>query len=351
MRRLPKTITRIPKNITRGFTSLVFSVGRVVRPQFWTRGRIQTIAVGIVCLVVVGGLFTHRTLSAPNNFVVNTLFTIEDGMTLDEVAHSLKSEGYIRSDVTLKLIVKAIFKNENGVTAGDYSFERPLSVVGVAKRILAGDFHLDPVRVTVPEGLNKYETADLLVKRLPHLNKEEFIAVASEGYLFPDTYFFPPNITPEKIVEVMRGNFDRRVATLEDKIAKFGRPLDDVITMASIVETEARKFDTRQKISDILWRRLNEGMPLQVDVSFKYINGKTTFDLTLADLTLDSPYNTYKYAGLPPTPIANPGLDSILATVTPHETKFYFFLSDENGEMHYAETFDDHIANKRKYLQ
>ena len=100
--------------------------------------------------------------------------------------------------------------------------------------------------------------------------------------------------------------------------------------------------ETRQIISDILWKRIETGMPLQVDVSFKYVNGKTTAQLTHADLAIDSPYNSYRYEGLPPTPIANPGLDSILAAITPKDTKYLFFLSDAHGTMHYAATFEEH---------
>jgi len=91
-------------------------------------------------------------------------------------------------------------------------------------------------------------------------------------------------------------------------------------------------------------------MPLQVDASFKYINGKGTKDLTLADLKIDSPYNSYLYKGLPPTPISNPGLDSIVATLTPIKTDYLYFLTDKEGNMHYAKTFSEHVFNKQKYL-
>ena len=121
--------------------------------------------------------------------------------------------------------------------------------------------------------------------------------------------------------------------------------------MASIIEKEARTMETRQIIAGILWKRLELGMPLQVDVSFKYINGKTTKNLTLADLKIDSPYNSYLYKGLPPTPISNPGLDAIKAAISPTKTDYLYFLSDRKGLMHYAKTYQQHLQNKELYLR
>ncbi len=318
--------------------------------RFFAKSYVKWGIVSIVMIFVLSTVFVNSVISAPRTFTVGTLFTVEEGSTLDQIAQSLKNAGYIRSPFVLKVIVKGLFNKDNHAVAGDYSFDQKLSTFQIARRILAGDFRLEPIRVTVPEGLNKYEMADLLSEYLPNFDKKKFVAVATEGYLFPDTYFFTPNTTPEKIVTIMRDNFNRRIAPHLEDIAKFGRPFDEVISMASIVETEARQYDTRQTISSILWKRFDEKMPLQVDVSFKYVNGKTTFGLTKDDLTIDSPYNSYKYIGLPPTPIANPGLDSILAAISPTKTDYYFFLSDQYGKMHYAETFDEHIANKRKYL-
>ena len=117
------------------------------------------------------------------------------------------------------------------------------------------------------------------------------------------------------------------------------------------MEEEGRTTDVRRTIAGILWKRLDMGMPLQVDAAFLYINGKTTFQLATSDLTVASPYNTYLNKGLPPTPITNPGLDAISATVTPIKTPYLYYLTDKNGVMHYAATYDGHLANKEKYLK
>jgi UPF0755 protein len=110
-------------------------------------------------------------------------------------------------------------------------------------------------------------------------------------------------------------------------------------------------MESRQIVAGILWKRLSLEMPLQVDASFKYINGKNTSNLTLEDLKIDSAYNSYLYKGLPPTPICNPGLSSITATLTPIKTNYLYFLTDRRGEMHYAKTYSEHLQNKELYLK
>ncbi len=121
--------------------------------------------------------------------------------------------------------------------------------------------------------------------------------------------------------------------------------------MASLVEEEASNSTDRRIIAGILWRRLAHNMPLQVDAPFYYIIGKGSSQLTLKDLSMDSPYNLYKHTGLPPRPIDNPGLDAIVDTITPTTTDYLYFLSGRDGKMHYASTFEGHVANKGKYLE
>lgn len=310
----------------------------------------QRIVAVTICSALVLATVIIAFTYPPRSFPAGSLFTIEEGATLSEIADSLKSQGYIRSKTAFKIIVSGVFLGGNEAVAGDYVFENSVTAFTLGHRIIVGDFHLDPIKVTIQEGLSKFEIAKILGKNIPNFNVEKFIQIAPEGYLFPDTYFFLPNTKPEKVVDIMKDNFDRQLKPYTREIADFGKTLDDVVTMASIVETEARQLETRKIVAGILWKRIEEKMPLQVDVSFKYINGKVTHELTLDDLEIDSPYNTYRRAGLPPTPIANPGLDAIVATLEPIETKYYFFLSDENGVMHYAETFEQHKKNKELYL-
>ena len=144
--------------------------------------------------------------------------------------------------------------------------------------------------------------------------------------------------------------FERRLAPLAKRIADFGKPLHDVLTMASLVEGEARTREARRHIAGILWHRVELGMPLQVDAVFPYILGKNTYEVTTEDLRVDSPYNTYRYTGLPPGPINNPSLDAITAALNPTPSNYLYYLSDKEGIMHYATTHEEHLINRAKYL-
>ena len=240
-----------------------------------------------------------------------------------------------------------------GVIAGDYLFTTRTNLWSVAKRLARGDFGIEYRRVTIPEGATAIEAGLLITKAIPKFDRKTFnqLIKDSEGYLFPDTYFFSPAITPAEAFATMRGNFEEKTNGLAPLIVRSGHSLEEIIIMASLLEEEAKNPEQRRVISGILWRRIAEEMPLQVDAVFPYIIGRNTFQLTRADLATDSPYNTYKYAGLPAGPISNPGLDAIIAALEPIESDYLFYLSDLSGKMHYAANFDDHVANKRKYLR
>ena len=180
-------------------------------------------------------------------------------------------------------------------------------------------------------------------------NKPEYVNF--EGFLFPDTYFIPQNISPKGVIELMIKNLDEKITVkMREDIKESGKTFFDIIIMASILENEAITFKDKKIVSGLLWKRLEEGMPLQVDATLQYFTGKNTFQLTLEDLDLDSPYNTYEYKGLPLGPITNPGIWSIKAAIYPEESPYWFYLSDKESIIHYSETFEEHKAKKFKYL-
>lgn len=285
-------------------------------------------------------------------FPDNQLLTVRENASIMEVGEYLKDHRAVSSPFLFALFVK-VFNPDNGVLSGTYYFAKPIDTISLAYRISKGKFGLNPLKVTVPEGSNIFQIAEIMSQTFPDFNREEFIKLArgKEGYLFPDTYHFLPTYSVREIITDMENNFAKKIFAVEDEIRAYGRPLSEVIIMASFLEEEARLMQTRRMIAGILWKRLDDGMALQIDSTFQYINGKNTYELTLDDLQIDSPYNTYEYAGLTPTPISNPGLDAILASVTPIESKYYYFLSDDNGTMHYAITHDEHVANKDRYLR
>ena len=187
---------------------------------------------------------------------------------------------------------------------------------------------------------------------LERFDTSRFLEAAQpiEGFLFPDTYFFMPNTTDEQVVKAMRENFDTHVKLLSREIVAFGKPLEEVVIMASLLEREAHNTEDRRIIAGVLWNRIKRDMLLQVDAAFLYTLGKGTFDLTAADLKSDDPYNTYVNKGLPPGAIGSPSLDSLRAAVTPVQHDYLFYLADHENVTHYAKTYEEHLANKGKYL-
>ncbi len=309
----------------------------------------KTAAVFFVILLLCISLFYTFP---PSHFPTNTIVTIHSGDSLTEVGKMLKNAGLIRSSVFFTTTM-ILFNHEHGVILGDYIFPRPISVFSIAQRISSGDFGFPVKRITIPEGTTVRGITELVPKDFFHFDAKAFMAstTAKEGYLFPDTYFFPTNATAETIMQTLSDTFDKKITPLRGDILISKHTLKDVITMASILEEEALTSEDRKIVAGILWKRMKIGMRLQVDAPLDYERGKNTFELTTADLKKDSPYNTYTRTGLPPTPISNPGLVAIDAAIHPTESNYLYYLSDKKGTMHYAATFEQHVANKRKYLQ
>ncbi len=310
-------------------------------------------------LVIVGGtvvaaaLFCVSLWRPPTDFLPRTYFVVAPGATLSATAGELRDKHLLRSPFWFK-VWSTLLVGGKGIKAGEYYFVEPVSTPRLAWRLTHAQYKLVPIKVLLPEGSSVLQMAAILQKTLPHFAAAKFLAAAKgrEGYLFPDTYFILPTQNEAEIMEALSGNFQKKVALLEKELRMFRRPLAQVIIMASLVEEEARTEETRRKVAGILWKRLDAGMALQVDAVFPYIFGNRPYDLTLLDdLMIDSPYNTYRYKGLPPTPITNPGLAAIRDTLSPLATPYWFYLSDKGGMMHYARTHDEHLANRAKYLE
>lgn len=173
-----------------------------------------------------------------------------------------------------------------------------------------------------------------------------------EGYLFPDTYRIFSNASIGEIVQKMLNNFDKKL-TLEmrQEIQQNKMTIFETIILASILEAEVKTYEDKRNAASVFYKRLNTGMPLQADSTVNYITGKTTPRVSATDLKIDSLYNTYKYRGLPPGPICNPGLESIQAAIYPLKNNYWYFLTDKEGQAHFAETLEGHVENRQKYLQ
>ncbi len=304
-------------------------------------------------LAVVAALITYITVYLPPaDFPTGVIVKVEKNASLTQIAQQLSARNVIRSEFFFKSFV-VLMGGDRKLAQGEYFFRKPLGSWFVARRIINSEFGLMPIKITIPEGSSSFEIADIFLHNLADFDAPLFIKLAQgkEGYLFPDTYLITPNATPQKVIDTLVENFNNQIKKIETQIVAFKKPLPDVVTMASLIEKEARTAESRRVVSGILWRRLDKGIPLQVDAPFVYIIGKGSGQLTLDDLKIDSPYNTYLYKGLPKGPITNPGIDSIIAAVTPTTTPYMFFLTGNDGEMYYAITHEQHIVNKQKYLK
>ncbi len=308
----------------------------------------------IVILLVAGAIATLAYLfviQPPDSFPVDRLIPVPKGESLTAVSQALEESGVVRSAFVLRVLIK-LTGGERNVHAGDYLFKEPRDIFSVARALLIGAYGLEPTRIRIPEGATIKEMAVIYDRQFERFDADNFLAQsnAQEGYLFPDTYFFLPNITEDTVIQTMRQNFDQKIATLEPQIASSTHSLSDIVTMASIIEREARNSSDRRMISGVLWNRMARGMPLQVDVTFLYTIGKGTFQLTNQDLMTDSPYNTYMRKGLPPTPIGSPSLDSLQASLFPTKNDYLYFLADHDGVTHFCKTYSCQLANKARYF-
>lgn len=304
-----------------------------------------------VALVVIFISSFQTLLGAPRDFPTPYRVTIEPGQTLFSISHELAADNVIRSPRLFEMFMIA-FGSEKKVSEGEYYFASPVSTLQVALRISGRQFGIDRKKVTFPEGFTNKQMADRLAETYDGFDTMLFMTLAkgNEGYLFPDTYGFFPSVTPDFVIAALKRNFATKIAPLEADIAQSGRTQKDIITMASIIEKEANGAEDRAIVSGILWKRLDQGIALQVDAPFLYILGKVSKDLTKTDLAINSPYNTYRNRGLPPGPIGNPGLASITASVHPESSPYLFYLHDAEGMIHYATTYAEHKKNIAKYL-
>ena len=312
--------------------------------------RQATQAVSIIFALGLIFIFYVFCWSPPISFQADAVIKIPRGVTTSEAAQLLYEKQLIRSPGWFKILVR--LRSRDGIVAGSYYFERKLSLFSIVRRVTGGRFDPAPFKVTIQEGLSNREIASLLERKLPNFSAEKFVADSKdlEGQLFPDTYFFVHRLTEQDVADTMYENFLDRIRPLDVDIKKSGRTLNEIVTMASILEEEARTPDSRRVVSGILWNRIAINMPLQVDAAFLYENGKNTYDLTKKDLRRDTPYNTYTHKGLPPGAIANPGLDSIEAAVYPSTTPYLYYLSDLSGRMYYATTYAEHMRNRSQYM-
>ncbi len=300
----------------------------------------------LVGVLLIASLAYALAVAPPLYYPEGESIHISSGSTVENAAVVLQQRGALHSILAFKIAV--LVSGNHGVQAGTYALQSPENVFQLAYRLQFGVTGLQPIRVTIPEGSTSWDIAELLSSAVGDFEVEHFLEMAKEreGYLFPDTYYFLPGTPPDVVIATMEAAYEKNVAPLRVRFAAAGKSEHEILTMASLLQKEARQFETMQLVSGILWARIERGMPLQVDAVFGYIYQRDTFSPLFSDLEVDSPYNTYKYKGLPPGPIANPGIDAIQAALEPTRSPYLFYLTGADGTMHYARTFEEHKANR-----
>jgi UPF0755 protein len=337
---------RVPPKVWAVFVSLR---AHAIRLSYALKGKQRYVvaAIALVLLIPIYILFTP-----PAQFPSKEMISIPADSLSDQIATQLAEAHVVRSAFQFKVWAR-LTGQDRALQSGIYVFDAPIGLASVVSRLAAGEHGIEEARVTLTEGMTAKDMAQAIAAAVPGFDTQAFIATAStsEGYLFPDTYFVLPGTSPEDMVQRLRAQFDAEVATIQPQIDAFGKPLKDDVIIASILEREVKGLKDKRIVAGILYNRLKIGMALQVDAAFGYAHGKNGYTPTAADLAGNSPYNTYRIPGLTPTAISNPGLESLLAAVTPTNTSYLYYITGKDGTMHYATTFEQHKANIAKYLR
>lgn len=322
---------------------------------------LSCLTICILVLISIGGMIGWQSMQfwlrspavkpADCTEEICTAFSVQSGESIRSVAERLKNEDLIRNRFWFLVFVK-IDQTARGIQAGNFLLPAGMNYSGLMD--ILSNAKSEEVSVTIPEGLTIAQIGVILVEHFS-FTEDEWMAVAKgkEGHVFPSTYRFLPNATAEQVLARLESEMTRRINLMEPDYTKLGGHVkneEQLLIVASIIEREVRKPEEMSAVADIIYKRLAIGMPLQMDSTVNYVTGNKTPSITLKDREIDSPYNTYKYAGLPPAPISNPGENAIRAALNPMKNDYYYFLTSPDGTVYYGKTFEEHIAN-RIYLR
>lgn len=313
-------------------------------------------------LVVVLVVMAVFEFDVSRNLQKDTI-TIMRGENVFQIANDLKSEGYIASKSVFfsRVLESGNFRN---LKAGEYDL-KGLGYSDIVDKLSLGK--TSSRTITIVPGWDILDIAKYL-QTSGAAQMNDFLAVSSgqslkkeydfltilpenaslEGYLYPDTYQISEKPSAADLARLMLDNFENKLPpATRDQIKKQNKTIFDVVTMASILEKEVKTADDKKIVAGLLWKRLDARMPLQVDSSLLYFKAANSGTF---DKEVNSPYNTYKYVGLPVGPICNPGIESIEAAIYPQESKYWYYLSAKDGTTIFSKTYDEHLANKAKYI-
>jgi len=319
------------------------------------RDRIAVIFTGLISLlmivIIVGfGLIFIRPAQKGG---IDQVIIVGEGMSLKEVAGNLESKGLI-TNKTIFMLWTRLMGNSRQIKAGEYLLSSDMAPIRIMEILTKGVIITYPV--TIPEGFSIEQIGDILAANvladktrfisLTHepgiLQKYGISSPSLEGYLYPDTYQFGKGLSPALIIDVMVKRFWEIMEPHRKQIEALGMTVEEVVTLASIVEKETGRAEERPVIASVFLNRLRKGMRLDSDPTVIYGINDFTGNLTRKDLLVSTPYNTYVIRGLPPGPIANPGLGSIKAVLYPAETDYLYFVSKNDGTHYFSSTIEEH---------
>jgi UPF0755 protein len=324
-------------------------------------------AVIIIAVIIVAVFCIFQSMMRPVILDQAVTVSIEEGATTSSIAQTLYDEGLIKSKSGFILYVKKE-GIANKLRSGKYEFSGKVTLDTIQQQLLSNN-NLSDIKVTIPEGLTMKQTAQKFAEAC-NLNVQAFLDYAQtadfpydylpakgtenrlEGYLFPETYFVNENWDEKEIIDMLLAQFDK-IWTEEyrQKTKELGKTTNEIIIMASLVEKEAKIPEDRPTIAGVFYNRLEKNMPLQSCATIQYLLGEPKARLLYSDLQIESPYNTYKYTGLPPGPIVSPGIDSIKAALYPQNTDYLYFLAKPDSSHYFSKTLAEHNAAKAKYIQ
>ncbi len=291
-------------------------------------------------------------LSAPKKEAEEERLVIDLTTLEPELISNLHSRGFIRSPLVFNILL-TLWGGKGKIEPGAYLVSKSMNALRIIEILVN---HPYQKWVVTPEGLRKEEVAAIVKDKLGWMDsrKKEFLEVSKEGYLFPDTYLLNLDYSGEEVAKRMMDQFNEKVANLFLKAEELDIRNDTLIVMASLVQREAASEEEMPLIAGIIWNRWLKDMYFEIDATVQYALGEPGNWwplITLEDYKVDSPYNTYLHQGRPPAPICNPGLAAIEAVVFPEETDYLYYLHDENGKIHPALTYEEHLENVDKYLK
>lgn len=350
---------------------------KIARRIVFTITIVFLILMGVVA--GTGYLYIQSALKPVNTeSKVEKKVDIPIGSSVTGIAQILEDNGIIKDAKVFKYFVK--FKNESGFMAGEYTLSPSMTLPSIIKNLKTGKVTREvALKLTLPEGIQLKQISEIissktnqksddvfntlnepsfiksLMEKYPELLTDEILAenikYPLEGYLFPATYsFYKANPTLEEVVSEMLNQTQKVLSKYEVEMDQLKYSPHQLLTMASLIEEEATEQVDRHKISSVFYNRIKEGMPLQTDPTVLYAQGKHKERVYYKDLEVDSPYNTYKVTGLPPSPIANAGEMSIEAALYPEETEFLFFLATAEGEVLFSKSLDEHNQKKAEHI-